>query len=211
MTMRALQLLGNLLARPPAEGRPSAMLLSDLEPIPLPGPWSYGIALGMHAQDEEGTERSPIGALLVDFKYAGHRPLARPLGEALAQTLGSRRPDVVTHIPSTRRGSFEPACELARATARALRVACLPHFIAVTRKVTPQKDLTSLSEKKENVRGAFNVRRPELVKGRQVLIVDDVYDSGATLEEAWRAVRKAGASDIIVATVTRTRFQRADR
>jgi hypothetical protein len=38
MTMRALQLLGNLLARPPAEGRPSAMLLSDLEPIPLPGP-----------------------------------------------------------------------------------------------------------------------------------------------------------------------------
>ena len=56
------------------------------------------------------------------------------------------------------------------------------------RPVQPQKHLTSLSEKKENVRGAFKVRRAELIRGRQVLIVDDVYDSGATLEEAWRAV-----------------------
>jgi predicted amidophosphoribosyltransferase len=209
--MRVLQTLGNLLTRSPAEGQPAASALSDMEPIPLPGPWSYGIALGMHAADAEGTERSRIGELLVDFKYAGHRQLARPLGEALAGALGSRRPDVVTHTPSTRRGCSEPACELARATARALGVPCLSRFIAITRKLTAQKDLASLSEKKENMRGAFKVRRAELVRGGRVLIVDDVYDSGATLEEAWRAVSEAGASDIVVATVTKTRFQRADR
>jgi predicted amidophosphoribosyltransferase len=68
----------------------------------------------------------------------------------------------------------------------------------------------SLSEKRENVRGAFRARRPELVTGRWALIVDDVYDSGATLEETWRAVREAGAAEIAVAAVTRTRFQRGD-
>jgi predicted amidophosphoribosyltransferase len=179
-------------------------------PIPLPGPWSYGIALGMHAEEGEGAERSAVGALLIDFKYAGHRALARPLGEALARVVAPWRPEVVVHVPSTRRSSFEPACELARAAAKALRVRCLPHFITRTRTIRPQKDLTSLSEKKENVREAFRARRPELVKGRRVLIVDDVYDSGATLEETWRAVREAGAAEIAVAAVTRTRFQRGD-
>jgi predicted amidophosphoribosyltransferase len=197
-----LQMLGKLLGRSPAEGQPSAISLAELEPIILPGPWSLGIALGMHAEEGEGAERSAIGALLVDFKYAGHR--------ALARVVAPWRPEVVVHVPSTRRSSFEPACELARAAARALRVRCLPHFITRTRTIRPQKDLTSLSEKKENVREAFRARRPELVKGRRVLIVDDVYDSGATLEETWRAVREAGAAEIAVAAVTRTRFQRGD-
>ncbi|MFB3881869.1 MAG: ComF family protein [Armatimonadota bacterium] len=203
--------LGGLLRRSPAEGRPIGDLLAELEPIPLPGPWSCGIALGMHAEEGEGSERSEIGALLVEFKYAGHRALARPLGEALGRAVSARQAEVVVHIPSSRRHSFEPACELARSAARALRIRCLPHFIAVTRKVRPQKDLVSLSEKKENVRGAFKVRRAELIRGRRVLIVDDVYDSGATLEEAWRAVKDAGAAEIVVAAVTKTRYQRGDR
>lgn len=205
-------LLGKLLTRRRAERRPArAPAVSDTEPLALPGPWSHGIALGMHAQEAEGTERSEIGELLVRFKYGGERSLARMLGEALAKAVAPRRPEVVVHIPSSRRHAFEPACELARTTTRALGVRCLPRFIALTRAVQPQKDLTSLSEKKENVRGAFKVRRAELIRGRRVLIVDDVYDSGATLEEAWRVVDEAGAADITVAAVTRTRYLRGDR
>ena len=137
MTMRVCHMLGGLLRRSAAEGQPSAMSLAEVEPIPLPGPWWHGIALGMHAEDSEGTERSAIGALLVEFKYAGHRALARPLGEALARAVAPWRPEVVVHVPSTRRSSFEPACELSRATARSLRVRCLPHFIARTRTIIP--------------------------------------------------------------------------
>ena len=44
-----------------------------------------------------------------------------------------------------------------------------------------------------------------------MLIVDDVYDSGATLEEAWRVVKEAGAAEIVVGAVTKTRYQRGDR
>jgi len=208
--MRLVDMLRSLLRPLPAVVQPSAISLAELEPLPLPGPWSLGVALGMHAEDSEGTERSAIGALLAEFKYAGYRALARPLGEALARAVAPWHPEVVVHVPYTRRSSFEPACELSRATARALRVRCLPHFIARTRTIIPQKDLTSLSEKKENICEAFRVRRPELVRGRRALIVDDVYDSGATLEEAWRVARKAGAAEIAVAAVTKTRFQRGD-
>jgi predicted amidophosphoribosyltransferase len=58
----------------------------------------------------------------------------------------------------------------------------------------------------ENVQGAFQVRRLEFVQGKRVLVVDDVYDSGATLGEAYRALKAAGAADIVVATVTKTRW-----
>jgi len=210
LTMGMRHMLGGLLHRSPSTNGTGAVLVAELEPIPLPGPWSYGVALGMHSEEGEGTERSEIGELLARFEYAGQRSLGRMLGEALAKAVAPWRPEVVVHIPSSRRHAFEPACELARATARALRVRCLPRFIALTRAVQPQKDLTSLSEKKENVRGAFKVRRAELIRGRRVLIVDDVYDSGATLEEAWRVVDEAGAADITVAAVTKTRYQRDD-
>lgn len=209
--MRVSDMLGKVLSRSPVEGPPSAVSLADLEAIPLPGPWSRGIALGMHAQDAEGTERSEIGELLVRFKYGGERSLGRMLGAALGRAVSAQQSEVVVHIPSSRRHAFEPACELARSAARSLRVRCLPRFIALTRKVRPQKDLVSLSEKKENVRGAFKVRRAELIRGRRVLIVDDVYDSGATLEEAWRVVKEAGAAEIVVGAVTKTRYQRGDR
>ncbi len=202
--MRAFRVLGNLLARSPAVDQPAA--LPDIEPVPLPGPWSFGIALGMHAERDGEKERSRIGELLTTFKYAGHRALARPFGGAIAEAVSAHRPQVVIHIPSSRRSSFEPACELALAAARALRVRCLPHLIALTRTVAPQKDLASLSEKRENIGGAFRVRRPGLIEGMRALIVDDVYDSGATLEEAWRAVSEAGAAGVIIATVTKTRL-----
>jgi len=71
-----------------------------------------------------------------------------------------------------------------------------------------QKDLTRWQEKRENVEGAFRVRRADLVRGKRVLLVDDVYDSGATLEECWRVLDEAGAADVAVATVTKTRYRR---
>ena len=180
----------------------------QVEPITLPGPWSRGIALGMHSESSPGStdERTEIGLLLARFKYQGERRLARPLGEALAGAVQGLSFDLIVHVPSSRRSTYEPACELGRATARALRVRCLPHLLRLTRRISPQKDLVNQDGKWENVQGAFQVRRPEFVRGRRVLVVDDVYDSGATLGEACRALKAAGAADIAVAAVTKTRL-----
>jgi len=182
------------------------------EPGSLPGPWPAGMALAMHSREErEG--RTATADLLDRFKYAGERTLAPLLGRALAEAVRSRpgfeQVEAVVHVPATtRRPRVEPACDLAREVAKALRVRCLPGLVARTREMEHQKDIVRWAEKTENVRGAFRVRRPEFLRGRKLLLVDDVYDSGATLEEAWRTVMQAGAREVVVAAITRTRYRR---
>ena len=62
--------------------------------------------------------------------------------------------------------------------------------------------MRTLAQKRANVAGAFAVRGP--VRGRRLLVVDDLYDSGATLEEATRALLVAGVEAVYVLTLTRT-------
>ncbi len=66
----------------------------------------------------------------------------------------------------------------------------------------PQKELHTLAQKRANVAGAFAVRGE--VRGRHVLLVDDLYDSGATLEEITRLLLRQGAGQVNVLTLTRT-------
>lgn len=59
-------------------------------------------------------------------------------------------------------------------------------------------------QRRENLRGAFVVPRPESVAGREVLVVDDVFTTGTTASECTRVLLRAGASKVWVATVART-------
>jgi ComF family protein len=71
------------------------------------------------------------------------------------------------------------------------------------RETKSQIGLT-IHQRQENVRGAFAVRRAQEVNGREVLLVDDVYTTGATVSECARVLRRAGATKVLVATVART-------
>ena len=170
--------------------------------------------MGMHSADDqaEAGARTEVGALLSRFKYGGERRLAAVLGRVLAEAVrrwhGCGELDLVVHVPSARRRNYETACELARVAAKALRIRCLPRVIARTREMAAQKDLWRWEDKRRNVEGAFRVRRADLVRGKKVLLVDDVYDSGATLEECWRVLSEAGAGEVAVITVTKTRYRR---
>jgi len=192
-------------------------LLQNTEPLELPGPWSRGIALAMHSDfRDEALAPTATGVLLDRLKYGGERALVRPIAKALAKALAAdsvfQKADVVVHVPGARRSAAaEPTCDLARAVAKELRLPCLPRLIAKTRRLLPHKDITSWEEKRDNVQGGFRVRRPELVRGRTALLIDDVYDSGATLEEVCRTLTAAGVAEVVVATVTRTRYRRDSR
>ena len=78
-----------------------------------------------------------------------------------------------------------------------------PRVLERCRETQSQTGLTR-HQRRENIRGAFAVTRPELVAGGEVLLVDDVFTTGTTVSECARVLRRAGASKIYVATVART-------
>src|SRR5207342_807401 len=59
-------------------------------------------------------------------------------------------------------------------------------------------------QRRENIRGAFVVDRPQEITGREILLVDDVFTTGTTVSECARVLLRAGASEIFVATAART-------
>lgn len=80
----------------------------------------------------------------------------------------------------------------------------LPDTLIRTRATIPQKGL-SRNARNDNVKNAFSVRPAEIPKisGKNILLIDDVFTSGATLNECARVLKKSGAADIFVLTIAR--------
>jgi predicted amidophosphoribosyltransferase len=68
----------------------------------------------------------------------------------------------------------------------------------------PQKEMVNLAQKTDNVTGAFRVADPNAVRGKRVLLLDDLYDSGTTLAEATRALLTSGAREVCALAITKT-------
>jgi ComF family protein len=92
---------------------------------------------------------------------------------------------------------------LAEALARRLRIPCGNDLVARIRNTPSQTRMKTAAERRENVKGAFEARRPELVRGRTLLVVDDVMTTGATLNEIAKALKAAGAWRVFCATLAR--------
>ena len=78
--------------------------------------------------------------------------------------------------------------------------------IVRVRHTVPQIGLNP-KERRENVRGAFVVPHPQQVNGKRILLLDDLYTTGATAKECARVLRQAGARQVDVLTVARVRHE----
>lgn len=72
-----------------------------------------------------------------------------------------------------------------------------------SRDTPPQTELTRAVRLK-NLRGAFTLRRPDNIAGKRILLIDDVFTTGATVNECAKTLRRARAADIYVCTLART-------
>lgn len=187
-----------------SEGAPRCGLCRRIEP-----PFARAVAYGSY----DGGLRELIHLL----KYAGVKPAAKVLGRMLAEAIADLDIDFLTapisvvpvplHRARFRQRKFNHAELIAR---NALKLIAAPQSFhlradALERKRETQSQ-TGLTrhQRRDNVRGAFGVARPEFVKGHEVLLVDDVYTTGATVAECARVLRRAGATKVWVATVART-------
>jgi predicted amidophosphoribosyltransferase len=76
-------------------------------------------------------------------------------------------------------------------------------FVLQRKVETPPQTQLSEEERRKNVRGAFSVNPEKSVENRSVLLLDDVYTSGATVNECSRCLKKAGAKEVYVLTLAR--------
>lgn len=181
--------------------------LSRPHPRPLPGPWEAGWALDFHSRFAGADwSRTETGEMAYRFKYGGETALAKTLAERL-QALVEAHPeladvDAILAVPPSTPRPTDPVRTLAIALGRRLGVPVPADWLVKTRATQPQKEMHTLAQKRANVAGAFAVRGS--VQGRRLLVLDDLYDSGATLEEVARALKRAGAAAVSVLTLTRT-------
>lgn len=118
-----------------------------------------------------------------------------------------RQYDLITWVPPSamhraKRG-YDQNKLLAKAIARELRIPAVP-LLRKVRLTKTQSSLKSYSERRSNVRDAFRVRRTRALRGRRILLIDDVVTTGATLSECSRILRAAGVSSVVCAAIAST-------
>jgi len=159
-----------------------------------------------------GPYEGALRELILRMKHRSGEDLARAVGErwaaVMAAKLATQRIDVVVPVPMHwrrhwQRGFNVAAC-LAEALAQRLGVPCENGCLRKQRMTRTQSSL-SPAERRTNLRGAFTISHGHRVRGKSVLLVDDVLTTGCTANEASRLLRDAGAQQIVVAVVARRR------
>lgn len=136
-------------------------------------------------------------ALVHALKYHDRPGLAAALGDELAAALPAawRRPDLVLEVPlhraRLRERGYNQSAALADALADALGSPRLPGALRRVRATLPQARLGP-GARRANLAGAFAIERSGWLRGRRVLLVDDVVTTGATLDAALSALHDAG-------------------
>ena len=187
-----------------------------------------------------GVYAGALRAAILLLKFHRRERLGRRLGEALSRTWSeiennieprAHEPPLLVPVPlhpsRERERGFNQAELLAQGLARALnrgrrgrtseasgsvwgrRVRVEASIVRRARPTLPQAGL-SLSARRENVRGVFEVRHPERLRDRVVVLVDDVMTTGWTASACAGAIKRAGAQQVVVLTLARATPQFPD-
>jgi ComF family protein len=147
----------------------------------------------------------PVDGMVMALKFRAHLELASMFGHLFARRLPADASAVVVPVPlayerMAERG-FNQSLQIARAYCRRTGAPLAPDLVRRVRHTPPQQAL-ALDERRRNIRGAFQVAGD--VRGRDVLVFDDVMTSGSTMDEIAGALVAAGAARVHAAVVART-------
>ncbi len=148
------------------------------------------------------------------LKYEQVRPAAAVLGRLLAEAMsglesfgieGSVVVPVPLHARKLRQRGFNQSELIAQEFIKLASGKMTLHARVLQRRRETESQIgLTRHQRRENIRGAFVVDRPQEITGREILLVDDVFTTGTTVSECARVLLRAGASKVFVATVART-------
>lgn len=153
------------------------------------------------AAEYSGAMRGALLRVKESGKNAAVMPMARIACAAYEEQKGEFCPDIVTFVPSSalreRSRGFTLSREIAACLARELDIPCEPllaHTLLSARQAGMNKQ-----RRKEHAQSSLllAVRAAERIAGKRILLVDDIIASGATMNQAARLLREAGASEVV--------------
>ncbi len=190
--------------------------------IELDGNWRKGRAFDVHTlsstylgQNEAGyaqwdSTRSEMGDLVYHLKYKQDMSMLPAIVALLDKIKGIEQFDYIIPIPPTDRArAFQPVNEIALALGIHRGVRVLTDFLAKAPGGQQMKNINDPGEREKLLRETLRIEATYSIAGSTVLLIDDLYRSGATLRVATELLLgQAKASDVCVLTMTKTRSNR---
>ena len=144
---------------------------------------------------------------LLRYKFSGRRSYAGAYGRALAMKLqkeGADNFDVLSFVPiafarKIKRG-YDQVALLAEEVGKELKVPAVKTLRKI-RNTPPQSGIQNVARRRANVLGAYRCVDAAAVRGKRVLLLDDVLTTGATASECARVLLTAGAKEVFCATL----------
>lgn len=171
-------------------------------------PPAFGAARAAAIYDASEPADQPLKSVLQRYKYSRDVGLAAPLARLLQQRspVDVANYDVLMpvplHLSRLRWRGFNQALLLARRIGRHHGVRVDAFSLERSRATQPQVELDE-NDRRRNVARAFRVTRPAKIRDRRILLVDDVYTTGSTVNECSRELLGAGARSVDVLVLAR--------
>ena len=193
--------------------------MANVRPMRIPGRWREGYVLDYHTvgstylgDDEYGhpmfdTKRSEVGELLYRLKYRSDKAVLDELVDTAASFVRSWNPGatILVPVPPSRARSEQPVHLIAERLGTKIGIPVHPDGVARVKETPELKNVYAYDERLRLLEGAHRVEAP-VVRGQRVLLFDDLYRSGATMNAITAVLYDEGAvADVYALALTRTR------
>lgn len=176
--------------------------------------WKLGYALDEHTvssvPDGAGgflTTRTPMGQLVYDLKYGAKRAVARKIALVMAgwvrRKYGHFDIDGVVAVPSSTSRPWQPVESIAKRLSERLGIRDFSRQLQKAKTTKSLKNVFDPIERKRELDGAF--KSTERLRGKIILVIDDLFRSGMTASEVCRVLRTGGVKKVLLLTATKTR------
>lgn len=162
----------------------------------------FDVGISVHSYTDE------FKTALIHYKFRHSFYRAKAFGQLLCEAyrkLGAEV-DVIVAVPTTfqnlhKRG-YNSSLEMAYCVSKELKIAIYDTVILKT-KNTRQQSTVKMNERYENVKNAFDINKKQIdkIKGKVVLLIDDVLTTGATASECSKILKKYGATSVYLVTL----------
>jgi predicted amidophosphoribosyltransferase len=190
--------------------------------ISLQGNWAFGFAFDLHTPysnhlgvDENGNDRfeniyTAMGYLIHSFKYKNNRSALPEIIKLLDKIEWPTKIDFIIPIPPTdNTRTFQPVTEIAIALGQSIGVTVLTNILIKTPGGKALKNTSDPQKRENTLRETIAVNDDPIIHDKSILLIDDLYRSGATLRISTDLLMKVAKVRVVsVLTMTRTRSHR---